>query len=219
MSDAASLKGRYRWLWLFAIAFGWIEGAVVVYLRATYYPHGFTFPVVVIPDRLTLVEVIREAATMIVLVAVGRLSADDFHRRFGAFMLSFGIWDIVYYATLHAVLGWPPELSTWDILFLIPVPWVAPVWAPLAVSCAFVAIGSMLYLGPSRRYGAADWIVEIGAGAIVLASFLVEAPAAISGALPRRYPAALFWSGLAIGVGWFLWRERALRKNDQKAVQ
>ena len=47
------------------------------------------------------------------------------------------IWGIA-----EDVLRWPPTLTTMDVLFLIPVPWLAPVWVPLGISTAtIVAIG------------------------------------------------------------------------------
>ncbi len=42
---------RYGWLTVFAIAMAYLESAVVVYLRALYYPQGFDFPIV--PCRAT----------------------------------------------------------------------------------------------------------------------------------------------------------------------
>ncbi|HVT45903.1 MAG TPA: hypothetical protein VMT00_16115 [Thermoanaerobaculia bacterium] len=207
------IAGRYLWLVLFGVAFGFMEGAVVVYLRAIYYPDGFEFPVAIIPDQLIRVEIVREAASLIMLAAIARLAGTHFLERFGAFMFLFGVWDLVYYATLRVVLGWPSTLADWDILFLIPVPWVAPVWAPVIVSIAFTAIGTRLYCtgDRARDFGMRDWTIEIAAGAIVLASFLMQAGRVARGEMPVEYPTWLFWTGLLLGVGWFVYRERAPR--------
>ncbi|MCK7540484.1 MAG: hypothetical protein MZV63_61130 [Marinilabiliales bacterium] len=35
---------RFFWLAVFAVAMGFLEGIVVVYLRELYYPEGFDFP-------------------------------------------------------------------------------------------------------------------------------------------------------------------------------
>ena len=43
-----------------------------------------------------------------------------------AFVIAFGAWDITFYVVLKVLLDWPASLFTWDILFLIPVPWVGP---------------------------------------------------------------------------------------------
>jgi hypothetical protein len=71
---------------------------------------------------------------MIMLVAVSLLSATSRRERCAAFLWTFAAWDICYYAALWGTVGWPPSLSAPDVLFLIPVPWLAPVWFPLLVS-------------------------------------------------------------------------------------
>ena len=69
----------------------------------------------------------------------------------GAFLLTFGIWDITYYVALYAILRWPPSLATMDVLFLIPPGpwWHQPVWVPVAISCGMIALGARLFLGRS----------------------------------------------------------------------
>lgn len=135
----------------FALAFGYVEAAVVVYLRAAIGDlpgyHGTlsdirrmaantqgTQPLVPFPPSLLTVEVFREAATMVMLVSIALLSATRNRERWAVFLLAFAVWDITYYAGLWATVGWPQSLSETDILFLIPVPWVAQVWYPLLVS-------------------------------------------------------------------------------------
>ena len=48
-SSIISERAFQNWLWVvvFAIAFAWVESAVVVYLRKIYFPGGFSFPLVV----------------------------------------------------------------------------------------------------------------------------------------------------------------------------
>jgi hypothetical protein len=41
----------------------YLESAVVVYLRALYYPRGFTFPLAPMPPGMVAIEMGREAAT------------------------------------------------------------------------------------------------------------------------------------------------------------
>jgi len=211
--------GRYVWLWLFGLALGWFETAVVVYLRELYYPEGFVFPVVWASTRIASVEIAREVASLLILAAVARLSGERFLERFGAFMLLFGIWDIVYYLGLFVVLGWPAGLATWDLLFLIPVPWVGPVWAPLVIALLLVGAGSYLYWTSEmpRRPAALDWGVEIAAGLIVILSMTWEWRVVLDEREPQHFPAWLFWGGLAIGVLWFLRFERAARRDAEAA--
>ncbi len=126
------------WLTVFAIAMGYLETAVVVYLRALYYPQGFRFPLCPISADIALTEFLREAATLIMLGGVGWLTGKTAVQRFAFFLYVFAVWDIFYYVFLYALLGWPQSLFTWDVLFLIPVTWVGPVLAPCVVAFTII---------------------------------------------------------------------------------
>jgi hypothetical protein len=149
-----SLPARLLALAVFAAAMGWLEAVVVVYIRALLgLAHGGPNPS---PDEamrrfqalpwLLPTEQGREVATIVMLAAVGALSARTFGARFGAFMAAFGIWDITYYAALYALVHWPPSLGTLDLLFLIPPHpwWYQPVWVPLAISGVMLVAGIAL---------------------------------------------------------------------------
>jgi hypothetical protein len=69
-----SLLWRLAVISLFAIAMGFLESAVVVYLRAIYYPGGFAFPLKMITGPIAITELLREAATMIMILAIAMLS-------------------------------------------------------------------------------------------------------------------------------------------------
>jgi len=118
---------QFFWLMAWAIAFGYIEASVVVYLRKIYYPEGFLFPVVIAEIRIAIVEIIRELATLIIMWTTVSLAYERVQSRMAAFMVLFGIWDIFYYIFLKVLLNWPEGPGSWDLLFLIPVPWVGPV--------------------------------------------------------------------------------------------
>src|SRR5579864_8618484 len=144
-------------LLLFGLSFGYLEAAVVVYLRAIYDPirqqlhperkPGDLFPLIT-PDQLEqsgpdnakrlAIEVGREAATMVMLAGIALAAGRNFSERVAAFAVVFGLWDISFYAFLKLLAQWPESLSTWDILFLIPLPWVGPVWAPILVSLSMI---------------------------------------------------------------------------------
>src|SRR5690348_14185303 len=115
------LRGKLIWLSLFAIAMGFMESAVVIYLRKILYPGGFQFPLMPISNDLAMVEIFREAATMIMLVGIGILAGRSVKEKFAIFIFCFAVWDIFYYVFLKIFLDWPQSLMTWDILFLIPV--------------------------------------------------------------------------------------------------
>ena len=112
------------WLALFAIAMAYFEAAVVVYLRELFYPDYFPFPLKFIPLNLLAIELFREAATLVMLTAVAVVVGKKFWERFGYMIILFGVWDIFYYVWLKVTIGWPVSLQDWDILFLIPIPWL-----------------------------------------------------------------------------------------------
>ena len=160
--------GNIFTLAIFAGAMGILEAAVVVYLRQIYYPSGFVFPMVPIPGRMFSVELIREAATIVMLACAGGLAGRTPLRKFAYFIFAFGAWDIVYYAGLKLFLGWPPSLLTWDVLFLIPVTWLGPVLAP--VICALtMLLFSLCVVAPGEKgyepkIGPAQWgLMSLGA--------------------------------------------------------
>ncbi|HKK21835.1 MAG TPA: hypothetical protein VJ983_10215, partial [candidate division Zixibacteria bacterium] len=59
---------------LFAVAFGYLEAAVVTYLRDLYYPEGFQFPVKALPTSRIAIELVREFATLVMVTTVGILA-------------------------------------------------------------------------------------------------------------------------------------------------
>src|SRR6266481_771288 len=137
---------------VFAAAFGFLEAVVVVYLRAAvgllpgyqgalsdvvrmsgqYYVPSLA--ITQFPKSLLTLEVLREAATILMLFTVALLTSANSRARAAVFLWTFAIWDIVYYAALWVTVRWPLSIRDPDVLFLIPVPWLSPVWFPLLVS-------------------------------------------------------------------------------------
>lgn len=160
---------------LFAIAMGYLESAVVVYLREIYYPAGFTFPLRTMTGKIAVTEVYRELATIIMLAGIGYLAGKNRIQRFGVFLYAFGIWDIFYYVFLYLLTGWPDGLFTWDILFLIPVTWVGPVLAPTLNALTMCILGGLIYFYEERdihiRIGWQAWALLIIGSAIILVSY------------------------------------------------
>ena len=158
---AGSVRGRLGALVLFAAAMGWLEGVVVVYIRGLFgMGHGAPIPPPGdVVERfaqmpwLLPTEQGREVATIVMLAAVAWLGATTARARFGAFLVIFGVWDVVYYIALYAMLRWPPSLMTTDVLFLIPPGpwWNQPVWVPVAISTVMILIGLRLFR--ARRPG------------------------------------------------------------------
>ncbi len=209
---------------LFGAAFGYVEAAVVSYLRALYEPvrqrfhpgrpPGELFPLLQ-PDqvrsvgpelnRLVVIEVGREAATLVMLAALALAASGNPGEWAAALAVAFGVWDLAFYAGLKLLLGWPASFATWDILFLIPVPWVAPVLAPSLVSAAMIVAG-LLHLrreafGPGVRIAALHWAGIVLGAAVLIVSFTLDYRNIVSGGMPRPFHWGVFTLGLAIGSG------------------
>lgn len=136
----------FTWLTVFSISMGFLESAVVIYLRELYYPNGFSFPLMPIGPRVALTEFLREIATVIMLIGIGALAGRTRVEKFASFIYCFAIWDLFYYVFLKLILDWPESLFTWDILFLIPLPWVGPVLAPCIVAVTLIVLAfTMVY--------------------------------------------------------------------------
>ena len=144
------MKKRTAIIIIFSIGLAFVEAVVVVYLRAIFYPEGFVFPLVgFLSDthwlKFLRIETCREAATLVILFSSSWLFGKNSRTRWAYFLTIFAIWDIFYYVWLKLLLGWPASILEWDILFLIPVPWAAPVLAPVILSVTMFS-GAMLIL-------------------------------------------------------------------------
>lgn len=220
---SSNSRKRLLWITLFAIGFGWVESAIVVYLRLLYYPEGFAFPVKVIPWSVGWIELVREAATIVMLLAVGMLTGRTKLEKFAWFMYGFGVWDIVYYIGLKLSIGWSQSLFTWDLLFLLPLPWIGPVLAPVLVSLAMIAACIVIVQqqdkGSPLRTNKAYWVIEIICGLIIIFSFIVDYQTAFTIGNPDRFRWEIFLTGYLIGIGAFvrLWiknkRDPSLRSE------
>lgn len=208
---------------LFGVAFGYLEAAVVTYLRALhepvrrhYYPGrpaSELFPLLTLEQtrsaapeqiRVIVIEVGREASTLLMLAALALAVSENAAQWAAAFVIAFGTWDLVFYAGLKLLLDWPASLLTWDILFLIPVPWAAPVLAPSLVSAAMIvsgiwhfrreAIREPVHIAPSQ------WAGILAGAAILIISFTLDYRNLLAGGFPHRFAWGTFCLGLATGT-------------------
>jgi hypothetical protein len=195
-----TLRTRLFWLLAFGAAFGYVEGAVVVYLREIYYPEGFRFPLTVSDGRLLAVEVGREAATLVMLLGTAMLAGRNRWERFGAFAFLFGVWDLVYYVLLYTALGWPESLLTWDILFLLPFIWAGPVLSAVLVAASLVVSGALIYgRGDLPRPDRRAWAGAAASIALLLAAFMSNHGVVQAGGVPDSFPWLLYGVGMALG--------------------
>jgi len=209
-------------LFLFGISFGYVEAAVVVYLRAIYdpirqhlhpdrQPHDL-FPLISPrqladagpenPRRL-VIEIGREAATMAMLGGIALACGRTFYQSVAAFAIAFGVWDISFYAFLKLMIQWPESLSTWDILFLIPLPWVGPVWAPCLVAATMIVCGLISLRWGGLRIPPLSWLAIVAGALVIVLAFIWDFRNVAAGGLPNAFNWPLLLAGEAIGLTGF----------------
>lgn len=193
---------------VYAVAMAYLEAAVVVYLRRALHLDPSALLPVNVADPLgdlTAIEVGREAATMVMLAAVGWIAGRSGFERLAWVAVAFGAWDIWYYAWLWVFLGWPSSLGSWDLLFLVPVPWAGPIWAPVAVSVSLIVFGLAAArrerLAAPLRITPVQAAVAAAGGLLVVLSFVLAAEPLVHGEVPTEYPWTVFTAGMALAVG------------------
>lgn len=169
----------YAWMFVllcfFSIAMAFMESAIVVYLRALYYPQGFAFPLSTMDDKILYTELLREAATLVMLLTIGLIAGRNAAQKFVLFLFCFAIWDIFYYIFLWVLIQWPASLFTWDILFLLPVPWVGPVLAPVIISLTMISLTVLIFTLHVKGYYVSfnwiDWMLMVLGSLVLIISF------------------------------------------------
>jgi hypothetical protein len=217
---------------LFGVSFGYVEAAAVVYLRGVYEPlHERLYPDRAPGDLLPMIpmdqlaatgmsqiawpaaELGREAATLVMLAAAALAVARNFRQWFAAFVLAFGAWDLFYYVFLKVLLDWPESLLTWDILFLVPVPWVAPVLAPAVVALTMVVAGAIALFreGDERPVylNRFHWAALVGGGIMIVAAFCWDYRNVAAGGVPEPFPWPIFVAGEGLALFGFVHAVRA----------
>ncbi len=192
----------------YALSMAYVESAVVVYLRqALGVSTGDVFPIDLeseLSGRLGWIEVGREAATLVMIASVGWLVGRSGLERLAWAAVVLGAWDIGYYFWLWVFSGWPTGLAIWDLLFLIPVPWAAPVWAPVAVSLALVGFGLALagryHAGLHATAAPLPLAALLLGGVVVFVSFILNAGVVLEGGTPTDFAWPIFAAGMGIGV-------------------
>ncbi len=206
------MRERTRWfiVMIFASAMAWMESATVVYLRtlvSRIEPHQATpLPVSV---GLGQTEIVREAATLIMLLTVGLLAGRTWRSRLAYAMIAFGVWDMFYYIFLAIITGWPRSIMDWDVLFLIPLPWWGPVLSPVLIALLLISGGTLVSqfdrldrpIWPGRK----AWLLNLSGVLLALYVFMADAlrvapqgVSAVRAALPVQFNWLLFVSALLL---------------------
>jgi len=195
---------------LFAVVMAWMEAATVVYLRTLVGridPYQAT-PLPMLP-HLTGTELVREAATLVMLFTVGYLAGRTWRSRLGYTIIAFGVWDILYYLFLRVIVSWPRSIWDWDVLFLLPLPWWGPVIAPALIAAMMVLGGTLVSQSdrPERPVwpGRLSWGLNVAGVFLALYVFMADAIGALSGGieavravLPVRFNWPLFLVALVL---------------------
>ena len=177
----APARARACWLVVvvFAIAMAWLESATVYYLRVLV---GRLDPYQANPlpidGALGPVELVREAATLVMLLTVGMLAGRTWQTRLAYSAIAFGVWDIFYYVFLKVIYDWPKSLFDWDILFLLPLPWWGPVLAPVSVASLMILWGTLVSQRrreSSRTSVASTWVLASIGIVLALYTFMADA--------------------------------------------
>lgn len=204
------MKWRARWLTVvtFATAMAWLEAATVYYIRTLvdriepYQQNPLPFH-----GGLGQVELVREAATLVMIFTTGVLAGRSWKQRIGFAAVAFGTWDILYYAFLQLISGWPRSLFDWDILFLLPVPWWGPVLAPMSIALLMIAWGTFAVQEPDPLPSATAPRTPLAVGlagvALALALFTIDAWRALPGgvdAVTRVLPTTFNWPAFCVAL-------------------
>lgn len=228
-------KKRWIVVVIFSLAMAWMESATVTYLRTLV---GRIDPYQARPLPISVglgqAEIVREAATLIMLFTVGWLAGRSRRSRLGYMLIAFGIWDIFYYVFLAMISGWPHSIFDWDVLFLIPLPWWGPVIAPALIALMMVIGGTLVRqpdqpdraIWPSRW----AWLMNIGGVFVALYAFMAdtlraasEGLQAVRDVLPTSFNWPLFIIALVLMAApiidltrkiWGVSRQRTAQKFD-----
>ena len=221
---------RARTCWMvvviFAVAMAWLEAATVYYLRVLVDRlEPYQANPLPISGTLGQVELLREAATLVMLLTLGTLAGRTWQARLGYTAIAFGVWDIFYYVFLKAIYDWPRSLLDWDILFLLPLPWWGPVLAPMCVALLMIVWGTLVSQqndwAASRATLASGWIgvtlalYAFMADAIHVAHLGVDAARTV---LPTQFNWGVFVAALMLmsaPIAQMTWRVRRVPSVDR----
>ncbi|OGJ22206.1 hypothetical protein A3K73_06420 [Candidatus Pacearchaeota archaeon RBG_13_36_9] len=166
-------KRKLLWVGIFAVAMAFVETMIVYYLRKLYYPDQILFPLnTSMPTEILVLEWIREASTIIMLVAIAALTGKNIKQKVAYFLYAFAIWDIFYYVWLKVTLDWPSSLMTWDVLFLIPITWASPVICPIIVSLSMILYAFAVLRSEKNKFTKKQIICLSLGGILIYASFV-----------------------------------------------
>lgn len=208
MSGRRRLSARWMYVVIFAAGMAWVEAACVYYLRVLvdrvqpYQPNPLP-----IHGVLGEVELVREGATLVMLGMIGLLAGRTWRGRLGYAAIAFGFWDILYYAFLRVMTGWPKSAFDWDILFLLPLPWWGPVIAPVSIALLMIVWGTLVTQwherAPATRFARVTWGVSAAGILLALGVFMADAIRVLpygADAVRRVLPTVFDWPMFGVAL-------------------
>lgn len=210
MTRSARAWSRWVLVVVFAVAMAWVEAATVYYLRVLVDRiNPYQENPLPMSGVLGQVELAREAATLVMLAAVGMLAGRTRSAKLGYTAIAFGVWDIFYYGFLRLIAGWPRSLFDWDVLFLLPLPWWGPVLAPVCIACLMIVGGTLASQSTFEppATGLTRTLRRLNGLGIALALYVFMADSlstvrhglvATTTVLPKAFNWPLFWVAVAL---------------------
>ncbi len=224
----------YLILTTFAVAMALLEAAVVIYMRRLYYPENplELFPLAFLASYDPTLELAREISTIVMLITVAILAERaTLTRTFAAFVFVFGFWDILYYAWLKILLGWPRDWLEWDVLFLVPTIWLGPWICPALIALLFVVWGTAILLSPKDYHFSKQGFLTflLGSVAGLVTFFQPAVPVWLDGGMPAliAYQPGKFWwwlfvpslVAMTLGLGSCFWPSRHVTNSAPKLAR
>jgi len=195
------------WVGLYAVAMAYVESSVVVYLRRLYGIGDLMLSVPPFDPHIAAIELGRELATLIMLLAVGWAAGKTCQSRLGFALFAFGLWDIFYYVWLRVFVHWPESPFDPDLLFLLPLPWWGPVIAPVLIAALMSIGGALAVIQDDREHDIrllpADWAALTAGILAMLYTFIQDALAVLpanADALSQLRPTTFNWPIYLIGL-------------------
>jgi hypothetical protein len=207
-----SASKRTSWFLVatFAVAMAWVEAACVYDLRVLVDRlEPYQSNPLPMSGALGGIELVREAATLVMLAAVGGLAGRTARARLAYMAIAFGLWDIFYYVWLKVMCDWPTSPFDWDVLFLLPLPWWGPVIAPASIALLMIVWGTLATASPDPAPGSGSesrlWPVAAVGAVLALYVFMADSLRtlpygleAVRTVLPKTFNWSMFLVALAM---------------------
>ncbi len=144
--DQGSLIPKVVILTVCACAIAYGDSIVEIYLRqllplSEWQTHVKDVPTLVkffTAHQVYWTEQTRQISMLVLMLGISFITGVSIRQRLGFFLWSFAVGLLFRYLSLYLLIKWPGSLDTWDVLFLIPSPWVTPVYVPVIVSLAMI---------------------------------------------------------------------------------